>query len=41
MKGTIGSGFDKNLIETIRSIVKTGGLVSDDIVAQIIKEKVK
>lgn len=29
------------MIETIRSIVKSGGLVNDDIVVQIIKEKVK
>lgn len=41
LKGTVASGFDKNLIEKIREIVKSGGLVSDEIVAQIIKEKVK
>lgn len=41
LKGTVASGFDKTLIETIRGIVKSGGLVSDEIVAQIIKEKVK
>jgi adenylate kinase len=41
LKGTISSDFDSNLIETIRSIVKSGGLVSDEIVVQIIKEKVK
>lgn len=29
LKGSASSGFDKNLIETIRSIVKSGGLVSD------------
>ena len=40
LKGTVSSGFDKNLIEKIRGIVKSGGLVSDEIVAQIIKEKV-
>ncbi len=41
LKGTVGSGFDKDLIEKIRGIVKSGGLVSDEVVAQIIKEKVK
>jgi adenylate kinase len=29
LKGTVASGFDPKLIETIRSIVKSGGLVSD------------
>jgi len=29
LKGTVASSFDKNLIETIRGIVKSGGLVSD------------
>jgi len=33
LKGTVSSGFDKNLIEKIRGIVKSGGLVSDEIVA--------
>lgn len=41
LKGTVSGGFDKNLIETIREIVKSGGLVSDEIVVQIINEKVK
>ena len=41
LKGTVSSDFDANLIEKIRSIVKSGGLVSDEIVVQIIKEKVK
>jgi adenylate kinase len=41
LKGTVGSGFDPTLIEKIRGIVKSGGLVSDDIVAKIIQEKVK
>ena len=41
LKGTVGSGFDKNLIENIRGIVKSGGLVSDSIVVDIINEKVK
>ena len=41
LKGTVSAQFDTKLIETIRSIVKSGGLVSDDIVVQIIKEKVK
>ena len=37
----MASGFNKELIENIRGIVKAGGLVSDNIVAQIIQEKVK
>lgn len=41
LKGTISNDFDTKLIDTIRAIVKSGGLVSDDIVVQIIKEKVK
>ena len=41
LKGAVSSDFDKDLIEKIRGIVKSGGLVSDEIVAQIIKEKVK
>lgn len=32
LKGTISAGFDKVLIETIRGIVKSGGLVRDEIV---------
>jgi adenylate kinase len=41
LKGTIGSGFDPSLIETIKGIVQSGGLVKDAIVVKIIKEKVK
>lgn len=41
LKGTVSASFDTKLIETIRSIVKSGGLVSDEIVVSIIKEKVK
>lgn len=41
LKGTVASGFNKDLIEKIRGIVKSGGLVGDEIVAQIIQEKVK
>lgn len=41
LKGTVGSGFDKNLVESIREIVKSGGLVSDSIVVDIINEAVK
>lgn len=41
LKGTVSSEFDPKLIETIRSIVKSGGLVSDEIVVRIIQEKVK
>lgn len=37
LKGTVSSQFDPKLMETIRSIVKSGGLVNDDIVVQIIK----
>lgn len=39
--GTVSATFDKNLLEKVRSIVKSGGLVDDDIVLSIIKEKVK
>ena len=41
MKGTVSNDFDPKLIDTIRGIVKSGGLVSDEIVVQIINEKVK
>ena len=41
LKGGISDSFDPKLIDTIRSIVKSGGLVSDEIVVKIIKEKVK
>lgn len=41
LKGTVSAGFDKTLIETIKGIVKSGGLVRDEIVVQIINEKVK
>jgi adenylate kinase len=41
LKGTVSSGFDKGLIQTISSIVKSGGLVSDEIVVKIINQKVK
>lgn len=41
LKGTVSNDFDPKLIDTIRGIVKTGGLVSDEIVVQIINEKVK
>jgi len=41
LKGTVSAGFDKVLIETIKGIVKSGGLVKDEIVVQIINEKVK
>lgn len=37
LKGTVSSGFDPKLIETIRSIVKSGGLVGDDVVVKIIE----
>lgn len=37
LKGTVSSDFDSKLIDTIRAIVKSGGLVSDEIVVQIIK----
>ena len=41
LNGTVSSEFDPKLIETIRSIVQSGGLVSDEIVVRIIQEKVK
>lgn len=41
LKGTVSSSFDPKLVETIRGIVKSGGLVSDEIVVKIIQEKVK
>lgn len=41
LKGTVANTFDPKLVETIRGIVKSGGLVSDDIVVKIIQEKVK
>lgn len=41
LKGTVSNTFDPNLIDTIRSIVKSGGLVSDEIVVKIIQEKIK
>lgn len=37
LSGKVSSEFDPKLIETIRSIVQSGGLVSDDIVARIIQ----
>lgn len=33
-------GFNPKMIETVTSIVKTGGLVSDEIVLKIIEEKI-
>ena len=35
------SGFSLDLIEEIKHVVSTGGLVSDDIVLKILEEKVK
>lgn len=37
LKGTVSNDFDSKLIETIRTIVKSGGLVSDEIVVQILR----
>lgn len=40
LKGPISKIYDPKLLETIHSIVKSGGLVSDDLVLKIIQEKV-
>jgi adenylate kinase len=41
LKGQAAAGFDKNLIAEIKKIVNAGGLVNDDIVLNILKEKFK
>lgn len=41
LNGTVSATFDRNLLEKVNSIVKSGGLVDDDIVLSIIKEKIK
>lgn len=41
LKGKAGANFDKNLIKEIKDIVNSGKLVSDEIVLNIIKEKLK
>lgn len=41
LKGQAAASFDKNLIAEINDIVKSGGLVSDEIVLNIVKEKLK
>lgn len=41
LKGNVPDTFDKSLVEEIRSIVQSGGLVGDDIVISILKEKLK
>jgi adenylate kinase len=33
--------FDKSLIESVRKVVQSGGLVDDNIVINILKEKLK
>lgn len=37
LKGPASKGFGPKLIDTVTSIVKSGGLVSDDIVLKIIE----
>lgn len=41
LKGNVPETFDKSLIEEVRSIVTSGGLVGDEIVIGILKEKLK
>jgi adenylate kinase len=41
LKGQASSTFDKTLMEKIKKIVNSGGLVDDGIVVNIIKEKLK
>lgn len=41
LKGNVPESFDKSLIEEVRRIVTSGGLVGDDIVINILKEKLK
>lgn len=36
LKGSVAPTFDVKLIESVRDVVKKGGLVSDDIVTNII-----
>jgi len=40
LKGPASTQFDSSLISKIRNIVRTGGLVSDDVVLDILREKV-
>mmetsp|Transcript_62225 Transcript_62225/g.86539 ORF Transcript_62225/g.86539 Transcript_62225/m.86539 type:complete len:80 (+) Transcript_62225:58-297(+) len=41
LKGNVPDTFDKGLVEEIKKVVHSGGLVSDDIVINILKEKLK
>lgn len=41
LKGNVPDSFDKALIEEVRDVVTSGGLVSDEIVIGILKEKLK
>jgi adenylate kinase len=41
LKGNAPSTFDKTLTQKIKDIVNSGGLVDDNIVVGIIKEKLK
>lgn len=41
LKGHASSSFDKSLIKEIKQIVEAGKLVGDEVVVEIIKEKLK
>jgi len=41
MKGQAHASFDKAFLSEVKKTVETGGLVNDDIVVGIIKEKLK
>jgi adenylate kinase len=40
LKGPVSAQYDESLIAKILSIVRTGGLVSDEVVLDILREKV-
>ena len=41
MDNKVPASFDKSLIESVRKVVQSGGLVDDNIVINILKEKMK
>ena len=41
LKGNIPDSFDKSLVSQVRQVVNSGGLVDDNIVINILKEKLK
>jgi adenylate kinase len=41
LKGNIPDSFDKGLVSKVREVVNSGGLVDDNIVINILKEKLK